>query len=227
MKRINTLIVGLSIMGFTCINGMETKQEARRVEDMAHASEKKQYGLIAEALEEDVHPPIFVHNEPYDKPWETEPVLCQQHHHLFPILLSNELKKTTTVPYWRYRPKTIWFNCWRSWIVVIKKDLIKHKILFYYILQPYSIGGRLLPNARAINDKTNKIKKMKNKTRAISSEIISTPEKPKNPATIAKIKNTMTISNIATPLKNYWYGKKVTKEFVACIELNNFHAIFS
>jgi hypothetical protein len=59
-----------------------------------------------------------------------------------------------------------------------------------------------------MSDKTNKIRKMKNRTRAISTEIISTPEKPSPPATIARIKKTITISNIATPLKKIILKKR-------------------
>jgi len=79
----------------------------------------------------------------------------------------------------------------------------------------------LPPNTLAINDRINKIRKIKNKTRAISIEMISTPEKPSAPATIAKTRKTITISNIATPFKNINYDKKVTKKNIACIELHN------
>jgi hypothetical protein len=48
----------------------------------------------------------------------------------------------------------------------------------------------------AINDKIKRMRKIKNNTRAISMDIISTPVNPKAPAIIASNKNVITACNI-------------------------------
>jgi len=49
-----------------------------------------------------------------------------------------------------------------------------------------------------MSDKTNKTRKIKKSILAISSDITSTPEKPKNPAIIARTRKVIIKFNITT-----------------------------
>jgi hypothetical protein len=74
---------------------------------------------------------------------------------------------------------------------------------FYFKSISYSIGeGGFLPrNTFAINDKINNTIKIKNNILAISRDIISTPEKPRNPAISASTKKVMIRFIIGRSLK--------------------------
>lgn len=62
------------------------------------------------------------------------------------------------------------------------------------------MGGRLPRKILVTKDKTNNIKKIKKRILAISIDIISTPENPRNPAINAKTKKDTIKCNILTPL---------------------------
>lgn len=74
-----------------------------------------------------------------------------------------------------------------------KGSLYENPSSFFCMVTIY-IGGRCLLTSLHTNESTNKTKKITNKILAISIEMISTPLKPKSPATMARIKNTITKS---------------------------------
>jgi hypothetical protein len=77
-------------------------------------------------------------------------------------------------------------------IPVMMASTSKIIIVECFILSPPYIGGRLSCTNLKISEITNKMRKMKNKIFAISTEIMGTPLNPRNPAISARIRNAIT-----------------------------------